>query len=109
MKMLEDRREKVARGVRDAQAAEEKLSEIERTRAATLAVAGKEGDSIVAAARAAGTKKEQDLLHKGEAAAASVLRDAQAQAEELKAHALEESKHEVAKLIVLGMEKAMKK
>ena len=105
MRMLEERRGKVAQGVRDAEEAAEKLAEIEHSRAGALAAAGKEADALVAAARAIGADKERELLAKGEAAAATLLRDAEAQAAELKAHSLEESKQEVAKLIVLGMEK----
>ena len=105
MRMLEERRAKVSQGVRDAEKAAEKLAEIEHSRAGALAAAGKEADALVAAARAIGADKERELLAKGEAAAATLLRDAEAQAAELKAHSLEESKQEVAKLIVLGMEK----
>ncbi len=105
MRMLEERRTKVAQGVRDADAAAQALSEIETSRASALAEAGKEADTILAAARTAGTTKEQELMHKGEATAAVLLREAEAQAAELKARAIEESKKEVAKLIVLGMEK----
>jgi len=64
---------------------------------------------MVAAARAAGAQKERELAQKGEAAAAALLREAQAQAAEMKTRSIEESKHEVAKLIVLGMEKIMSK
>lgn len=109
MKMLEERREKVAQGVRDAQKAAAQLAEVEDTRRATLADAGKEADQIVASARAAGAQKERELLDKGEAAAATLLRDAEAQAREMKDRSIEESKQEVAKLIVLGMEKLQKK
>ena len=105
MKMLEERRERVVQGVRDAEAAAQKLHEIEASRASALAQAGKEADALVAAARAAGTQKERDLVQKGEAAAQRAVAEAQAQALELKTRSIEESKQEVAKLIVLGMEK----
>lgn len=105
MKMLEERRERVVQGVRDAEAAAQKLHEIEASRASVLTAAGKEADALVAAARAAGTQKERDLVQKGEAAAERAVAEAQAQALELKARSIEESKQEVAKLIVLGMEK----
>jgi F-type H+-transporting ATPase subunit b len=108
-KMLEERRERVSQGVRDAEAAARTLSEIEDSRSATLAEAGKEADGIISAARSAGSVKERELMDKGEAAAATMLRDAEAQAAEMKARSIEESKQEVAKLIVLGMEKAMQK
>lgn len=108
MRMLEARREKVAQGVRDAETARHRLAEIEETRAGKLAAAGKDADALLAAARAAGAHKERELVQKGEAAAALLVRDAAAQAAEMKARSIEESKQEVAKLIVLGMEKIKK-
>lgn len=106
LKMLEERRSKVAQGVHDAQAAVRKLSEIERSRSAILAAAGKDADALLAEAHSTGIQKERELVAHGETAAATLLKDAEAQAAELKARALEESKKEVAKLIVLGIEKA---
>ncbi len=107
MRMLEERRVKVAKGVEDAQAAQQTLKEIEGARAATLSAAGKEADEVLSRARSAGQAKERDMLAHAEVAAASVLKEADAQAREAKARAIAESKQEVAKLIVLGMEKAM--
>ena len=109
MKMLEERRQRVAQGVEDARAAAREREETKRSRGGILSAAGKEADGVVVAARAAGAAKERELLLKGEAAAATLVRDAQAQAAELKARAIEESKQEVAKLIVLGMEKITSK
>lgn len=107
--MLETRRQKVAQGVKDAEDAAQKLQEIEGTRSHVLAEAGKEADSIVSHARNTATAKEREIIAAGEQAAQSIVKDAEAQAGELKNQAIEESKQEVAKLIVLGMEKAMKK
>ena len=108
MRMLETRREKLAQGVRDADNAARSLSEIENSRAEVLAAAGRDADALAAAARAAGAQKERELMQKGEATAATLMRDASAQAAELQRRSIEESKQEVAKLIVLGMEKAFK-
>ena len=105
MKMLEERRQRVAQGVRDAEAAAAELAATQAARAGVLAAAGKEADHVMAAARAAGAAKERELAQKGEAAAALAVREAQARAEELKARAIEESRQEVAKLIVLGLER----
>ena len=107
MRMLEERRNKVAQGVVDAETAEQKLHAIEAERAATLAQAGKEADEIVSSAQSRGTVKEREMLAQAQAAAASVLKDAESQAKEAKARAVSESKEEVAKMIVLGMEKML--
>ena len=109
LRMLEERRRKVEQGVEDAEAAANKLSEIEHSRGEILSAAGKEADDIVIAARKAASQKEKEMLAQGEHAAATLLKDAEAQAHELKEQALRESKEEVAKLIVLGIEKALVK
>lgn len=106
-RMLEERRERVAEGMRNAQAAAEQLAEVEATRGATLAAAGQEADTIVSQARASATQKEREILAAGESAAERMLTAAEAQAAEMKAQAIQESKQEVAKLIVLGVERAM--
>jgi F-type H+-transporting ATPase subunit b len=106
MRMLEERRTKVAQGVKDAEAAGIKLSEIEGSRAGVLSKAGAEADQIVSHAQKRAVEKERELLSRAEASAASVIAEAEAEAKESKHRAVVESKEEVAKLIVLGMEKA---
>ena len=103
---LETRREKMAQGVRDAEAAEVKLREIEGARSEKLAEAGKEADTILSQARDAGAKKGREMLDAAQAASARAVAEAEVQARELKNQAMEESKQEIAKLIVLGIEKA---
>jgi F-type H+-transporting ATPase subunit b len=106
MRALEERRKRVAKGVEDAQAAEARLSEIEHSRQEVLAKAGKEADELLEEARVAAAAKERDLRAAGQKAAETAIAEAHAQAAELKEKAIEESKREVAKLIVLGIEKA---
>ena len=107
MRVLEERRRKVADGVHDAEEAKHHLAEAQQSRTAILASAGKEADDVLAKARAAALHKEREMMAQGETAAAAVLRDATLAAEELKVQALAKSKHEVAKLIVLGIEKTL--
>ncbi len=107
MRMLDARRDKIAEGVINAENAAQHLHEIESTRGAKLSEAGKEADAVVAQARSAGSAKEREIISAGETAAASIVKDAESQAKELKAQAVAESKQEVAKLIVLGMEKML--
>lgn len=108
MAVLERRREKIAEGVRNAELAQRELEEIENSRVAVLAKAGKESDLLLAHGRERGLAKEKELIIAGESAAESLLKEADNQAKELKARAIAESKEEVAKLIVLGMERVMK-
>ncbi len=108
MRILEERRAKVAQSVIDAEQAREKLEEIEASRSHILTEAGREADDVLASARKAGGEKERELVASGEASAARILAAAEAQASELKAQAIAESKQEVAKLIVLGVEKTVR-
>ncbi len=105
---LEARRQKIAQGVEDAENAAQELRDVQNARAGLLSDAGKEADKLVADARAAGSAKERELVAQGETSAANILKAAEAQASEMKARAIAESKQEVAKLIVLGMEKLAK-
>lgn len=104
---LETRRQKIAEGVRQAEEAEIKLSEIEHSRGEILANAGKEGDTIIAQARDEASQKGREMLDAAQAASARAVADAEAEARELKNKAIQESKEEIAKLIVLGIEKAV--
>ena len=106
-KVLETRRQKVAQGVHDAEAAQIKLREIEEAKSGILADAGEEADALLKKARIAAQEKERTMLAAAEAAATRTTKEAESRAAELKAQALEESKQEVAKLVVLGMERAM--
>ncbi len=108
MRILEERRATVAKGVEDAHKAEMELHQIKGARAEKLAQAGKEADAVLANARTAATKKEREIVGRAESTAAVVLAEAEAQAREAKVLAVAESKDEVAKLIVLGMQKAFK-
>jgi F-type H+-transporting ATPase subunit b len=104
-KMLEARRQKVLLGVHDADAAAAKLADIQHEQSAMLSKAGAEADEVLAKARKAAEERGRAMLAESEAAAAASLQEASAQAAALKAEAIEESKKEVAKLVVLGMEK----
>lgn len=107
MRMLEERRQKVAKGVEDAEAATQALQEIEGERSAVLSAAAAQADEALARARAAASARERELVEEAGRRAESIVAQAEAQASESKARAIAESKLEVAKLIVLGMEKAM--
>ena len=109
LKVLEERRAKVNKGVADADAASAKLADIKREESAMLSKAGAEADEVLARARKAAEEKGSAMLAQSQAAAAAALKEAEAQAAALKAEAIEESKKEVAKLVVLGLERAMQK
>lgn len=108
MKMLDERRQKIEGGVRDAERAELKLQEIESERTSIITSATKEGEGIVERARKAGSDKERQLTSDAEAKVQSLLKSAEREAQELKNRAMDESKAEMAKLIVLGAERVIR-
>ena len=109
MRMLEERRTKIAKGVEDADRAQRSLMEIESSRDKRLAEAGQEADEVLAKARAAAAAKEKELRDAAYVQAESLVHEAQLHAKEIQAKAIEQSKKEVAKLIVLGIEKGLVK
>jgi F-type H+-transporting ATPase subunit b len=106
-KMLEMRRQKVIQGVKDSEEAAHRLAEVDHQKAQILGEAGQTADEVLAKARAAAAEKERAIVAASEARAAALLKDADLEAKELKNRAIAESKQEVAKLVVLGMEKMM--
>jgi len=108
-RVLEARRQKVAEGVHNAEQMEVKLHEIEAAKSGILAGAGQEADEMLKKARQAAEEKQRAIATAAEAAAARTTTEAAAAAAELKTQAIEESKQEVAKLVVLGMEKMLAK
>jgi F-type H+-transporting ATPase subunit b len=107
MRMLEERRQKVTRGVEDAEAATRARQEIEGERSGVLAKAAQEADEALARARAAASARERELVEEAGKRAEAIVAQAEAQAKEEKARAIAESRDEVAKLIVLGMQTAL--
>src|SRR3989344_1121563 len=103
VRTLEARRKKVVQSVIDADFATQRLSEIDASRAGTLAAAGRDADEILSRARKTALEKERVQLAEGEAAAARIIAEAEAEAREAKARAIAESREEVAKLVVLGV------
>lgn len=108
MKTLDERREKVAQGVLDAQAASEKLATADEEASIKVKGAETEAEGIVASARdLAGTEKAR-ILKEAEARAQTLEADATARAKETAAKALRESEQEIARLAVLAAEKVLR-
>jgi F-type H+-transporting ATPase subunit b len=107
LKMLEERRQKVADGVEAAHKSQVRLAEVEGERTEKLREAAAEAESLIQSARLAASQTASEKLAEAQSRAESLLSDAERQAAELKRESLEESKKESAKLIVLGMERLM--
>jgi len=106
--LIESRRAQIIKGVADAERADVALRDADSKKTDILAQASIEAESIVASAREAGKAKEAELLKEGQAKYDRLLTEAGMKGEEIKRNALEESKEEISRLIVLGVEKMLR-
>lgn len=108
MRMLDERRATIEAGITNAEKADKALKQIDVERSGIIAKATKDGEAVIERARKAGSDQERTIVGAAEGKAAALLKAAEAEAAESKKRALQESKAELAKLIVLGAEKVVR-
>jgi F-type H+-transporting ATPase subunit b len=108
LKVLAERREKIAKGVADAEAAAKAKEETEKERSGILSAAEKEAEAVVARATEEGKTEGRALVKNAQGQSDTILADARAQAEELKRTALSQSEKDIARMAVLAAEKILK-
>ncbi len=107
LKMIDDRRQKIAEGVRDAEKAAKRLEEAKTAGESIVGTASREAEGIVATARNRAEEKADEIVRSAESQAQSVLQDAAARAEEAKRQALKQSEREIARAAMLAAEKIL--
>jgi F-type H+-transporting ATPase subunit b len=105
---LAERTERIDKGLKDAEAAQVKLSEMEEKEKEVLMAARNEAKAIVVAAEESAKKRDSERLAETEAKTKKFLEDAQAKIEEEKQRILSEAKQEIAVMVVSGVEKILK-
>ena len=108
MKTLDERRQKVAQGVLDADQASMELATAGQKAGTIVKSAETEADSIVSSARDAATAEKARIMKEAETRATALDADAQARAKETANKALRDSEKEIARLSVLAAEKVLK-
>ncbi|MBI4094023.1 F0F1 ATP synthase subunit B [Candidatus Kaiserbacteria bacterium] len=108
LKLIDDRRKKIAEGVQNAEAAARRLAEAKSKGEGIIGSASREAEGMVAAARGRAEEKADEIVKAAEARAASALHDAAARAEEAKRQALKESEREIARAAMLAAEKILR-
>ena len=108
LKIIDERREKIAEGVRTALAASRRLEEAKTESDSIVGSAARDAEQLVAGARTRAEEKGTEILKVAEARAQSVLKDAEARAEEAKREAIAASEREIARAAMLAAEKILR-
>jgi F-type H+-transporting ATPase subunit b len=108
LRIIDERRETVAEGVRVAQQAEAKLEDAKSQGERMVTEAAHEAEGLVAAARSRASETTAEATRAADAKGAAILKEAQARAEEEKRLAMQESAKEIARAAMLAAEKILK-
>jgi F-type H+-transporting ATPase subunit b len=108
MKMLDDRKAKIAKGVKDAEEAGVKLANAEADAKKIVGAAEREARDTELLAKKAAEEKAAEIMHEAEAKRARELEEAKREAAEAKARAIAESQEEIGRLAILAAEKILK-
>lgn len=108
LRLIESRREQIIEGVANAERAEAALKDADAKKAGIIAAASMEADTIIAGARESGKVREHTIVKLAEEKAERIVNEARLQSEGIKRDTLDETKEEVARLIVLGTEKMLR-
>lgn len=108
LNLLKEREEKIAQGIKDAEAAAVAKAEAATEKAAVLTEAHASAKQIEDRATSSATAKADQVLADAAVQAAAVLKNAQIQGEELQRRLERESEAEVAKLAITAAEKVLR-
>jgi len=106
-KLIEERRAKIIEGVANAERAETTMRDADAKKGEIITKASLEAEAVVAAARTAARAREAQLTKEAQEKYERTLAEAALKGEEIKREALRESREEIARLIVLGVEKTL--
>ena len=107
IKIIDERKAKVAKGVEDAAAAARARSEIEGEKSGIITSAQKEAEAVVARAMDEGKKERNAIVKQAQDRAEALQRDAEAQAAEAMRRAMAEGEKEMARVAIMAAEKIM--
>lgn len=109
VKMLDERRGKIAESVQKAEAADRRLAEADMEGKTILASATKDAEGLVAAGRSRAGEEAAAIVKRSQQEAERVLADATARAEEARRQALAAGEKEIARAAMLAAEKILEK
>lgn len=107
MKVIAERRDKIAQGVADAEAAAKKVEEVERERAGIITKAERDAEDAVAKGVEEGKRERAGIVERAQSQSDTILSDARAQAKELQRQAEKAAEKQVAQAAILAAEKIL--
>jgi|SRR3989344_6152881 len=107
LKMLEERQEKIAKGIKDAEEAALSRAEVEGARSGIISKAEKDAEAVMTRAAEEGKRERAEIVKAAQSRAEQTARDAEAQAQELQRRALRDSEKEIAQTAILAAEKIL--
>ena len=107
LKTLNDRTEKIEKGLKDAEDAQKKSAEMEKREKEVLGKAKEEGQKIITAAEVTARKNKEELLLETKQQAEKLLAEAGKKIEEEKSKMIADVRSEVAGLVVMATEKIL--
>lgn len=108
LNLLRDREEKIALGIKDAEAAAAAKASAETEKAVVLTAAHQAAAEVSARAKSAAEVTASEIIAKAETAAHAAQVKAMLDAEQLKAAAIKASEAEIAKTAILAAEKIIR-
>lgn len=108
LKIIDERREKIAESVKTADDAKRQLALAKTQSDKIVGEASKEAESLAKAARARAEERGAEIIKSAEAQAQGVLSDATQRAEEEKRKAIKDSEREITRAAMLAAEKILK-
>ncbi len=108
IRLMEERKQKIAKGVDDAERANEKLASADVAAAKTVSLADDTAVTIVQKARDEGKEVRAEIIKDAELRGASMMQMSQKQAREMADKILRESEKSIARLAVLAAAKIIK-
>lgn len=107
LKLMNERSKKIEKGLKDAEAAHKKLSEITEKEKEVLVEAKKQAQEILAKAEAVAVKNKEEILAEAKVQAEKIMQDSAKKMEAEKNQMMQEVKGQIAELVVAATEKVI--
>ena len=108
IRMLEERQERIKKGVEDARAAEAARTGAEEDGRRVMADVARKAEAVILSAHVKAGKEEERIMREAGSEEERIMRDAKERALEEKRKILSEGKEEIARMVVLGAERILK-